>query len=134
MAVSRDQFRMVFFQGHPEYDFNSLLKEYRREIARFVHGGTARTIRRTSTTTSRPTRPRLWRSTSGLSALCLRRGTAIPPFPDQQIEPHLDNTWLDTGKSIVNNWLGLVYRLTNIDRKICFIEGVDPDNPLGLRK
>ena len=29
---------------------------------------------------------------------------------------------------------GLVYRLTNIDRKVCFIDGVDPNDPLGLRK
>ena len=27
MAVSSDQFSIVYFQGHPEYDWNSLLKE-----------------------------------------------------------------------------------------------------------
>ena len=47
--------------------------------------------------------------------------------------PHCDNTWGDTGKAIVNNWLGLVYQLTNLDRQQQFMEGVDPDDPLQLR-
>jgi homoserine O-succinyltransferase len=34
MAVDDDDF-YVFFQGHPEYDLISLLKEYRRELARY---------------------------------------------------------------------------------------------------
>jgi homoserine O-succinyltransferase len=28
----------VFFQGHPEYDPRALLREYRRDIGRFLHG------------------------------------------------------------------------------------------------
>ncbi len=36
LAVSPDRFRMVFFQGHPEYDSNSLLKEYKREVSRYL--------------------------------------------------------------------------------------------------
>jgi homoserine O-succinyltransferase len=38
MASSPDGFRIVYFQGHPEYDFNSLLKEYKREVNRFLTG------------------------------------------------------------------------------------------------
>ena len=30
----------MFFQGHPEYDANSLLKEYKREVLRFMDGET----------------------------------------------------------------------------------------------
>jgi homoserine O-succinyltransferase len=44
-----------------------------------------------------------------------------------------DNSWGDTGKAIVSNWLGLVYQLTNLDRKKQFMPGVDPDDPLQLR-
>ncbi len=36
LAVSEDGFRLVFFQGHPEYDTVSLLKEYKREVNRFA--------------------------------------------------------------------------------------------------
>jgi len=32
LAVSPDGFRTVFFQGHPEYDTVSLLKEYKRDV------------------------------------------------------------------------------------------------------
>ena len=52
---------------------------------------------------------------------------------EQQISPLLDNTWGDTAKALVNNWLGLVYRLTNLDRQQQFMDGVDPDDPIGLR-
>ena len=38
MAVSPDQFRIVYLQGHPEYDVNSLLKEYKREVLRYING------------------------------------------------------------------------------------------------
>jgi homoserine O-succinyltransferase len=33
---------------------------------------------------------------------------------------------------MVNNWLGLVYQLTNRDRRLQFMDGVDPDDPLQL--
>ncbi len=38
LVVSEDLFRLVFFQGHPEYDSISLFKEYKREIMRFAYG------------------------------------------------------------------------------------------------
>jgi len=38
LAVSEDLFRIVYFQGHPEYDINSLLKEYKREVKQFIVG------------------------------------------------------------------------------------------------
>ena len=44
----------------------------------------------------------------------------------------LDNTWGDTAKAIFNNWLGLVYQLTNMDRRQQFMPAVDPDDPLTL--
>ena len=33
-----DRFRVVYFQGHPEYDTVSLLKEYKREVMRYADG------------------------------------------------------------------------------------------------
>ena len=38
--MSDDGFRRVYFQGHPEYDANSLLKEYKREVLRVLRRGT----------------------------------------------------------------------------------------------
>ena len=51
-----------------------------------------------------------------------------------ELEALVDNTWGDTGKAIVNNWLGLVYNLTALDRREQFMPGVDPADPLGLRQ
>ena len=31
---------------------------------------------------------------------------------------------------VVGNWMGIVYQLTHRDRRIPFMDGVDPENPL----
>ena len=61
-------------------------------------------------------------------------GTAFDDTLEADVEGLLDNTWGDTAKAIINNWLGLVYGLTNLDRKQQFMPGVDPDDPLGLKE
>ncbi|MCA9947617.1 MAG: homoserine O-succinyltransferase, partial [Anaerolineales bacterium] len=132
MAVSPDQFRIVYFQGHPEYDFNSLLKEYKREVLRFIAGEID----------EYPPHPENYFPATAAAiadeyqAIILasqEASTPIPPFPEAAIAQHLDNTWGDTGKALFNNWLGLVYQLTALDRKRPFVPGIDPNNPLGLR-
>ena len=62
------------------------------------------------------------------------RGSGAPPpgFPEAEALPELDNTWTDTGKALVNNWLGLVYQLTDYDRRRPYATGVDPADPLAL--
>ncbi len=131
MAVSPDGFRVVYFQGHPEYDANSLLKEYRREILRYLDGEL----------NGPPPVPEHYLSAEArviaqryIDAVIAAKSSArsLPDFPDKELEGLLDNTWGDTAKAIFNNWLGLIYRLTNLDRTQQYMPGVDPDNPLGL--
>jgi homoserine O-succinyltransferase/O-acetyltransferase len=43
-------------------------------------------------------------------------------------------TWADTGRAIFNNWLGLIYRLTDVRRGVPFMPSIDPDDPLGLSR
>ena len=131
LAVSPDQFRTVYFQGHPEYAAISLLKECKREVNRFIAG-------------ERETRPRVpdnYFTAEGEASAeahidavvaALASGSEAPEFPETQLLQYADNTWGDTGKAIVNNWLGLVYQLTNLDRHEQFMPGVDADNPLGV--
>jgi len=38
LATSPDGFRQILFQGHPEYDTISLLKEYKREVMLYFNG------------------------------------------------------------------------------------------------
>ena len=131
MAVSPDGFRVVYFQGHPEYDSNSLLKEYRREVWRYLRGELEEP----------PPMPERYFSSRArkLAEIYLRDAVAasdqqqvLPDSLEKEIEPLLENTWGDTAKAIFNNWLGLVYATTNIDRTQQFMPGIDPDNPLGL--
>jgi homoserine O-succinyltransferase len=131
LAVSPDLFRIVYFQGHPEYDAISLLKEYKREVLRYFQG-------------ERPDGPRYPEHYFSKEAEEIARryfhqaekatsaGAPLPPFPDDELGALVDNTWGDTGKAIVNNWLGLVYNLTALDRKAQFMRGVDPDDPLKM--
>jgi len=56
----------------------------------------------------------------------------LDAFPEAQVLEHIDNTWSDTAKAVFNNWLGKIYQLTHQDRRLPFMAGVDPDNPLGL--
>ena len=129
LAVSPDQFRTIYFQGHPEYHAVSLLKEYKREMLRFTDGELD----------SPPPYPEHYFSDEAIAIAesyivacqaAMRDNDDIPGFPDAELEPHVHNTWTDTGKAIVNNWLGLVYQLTSHDRKLQFMPGVDPEDPL----
>lgn len=131
LAVSPDQFRIIYFQGHPEYDAISLLKEYKREVLRYIDGALDDV----------PPFPENYFSTEAgdiasrfLEAVqsAKESGDAMPKFPDTRLQAFVDNTWGDTGKAIINNWLGLVYRLTNLDRRKQFIHEVNPEDPLGL--
>lgn len=133
MATSTDGFRVVFLQGHPEYNTTSLLKEYKREVNRFVEGERE----------DYPPFPENYLSPR-LQALldeyhdrlqaARERGTELPGFPEALITPYLDNTWHDTAKAVLNNWVGTVYQTTHQDRKIAFRDGIDPDDPLGWRR
>ncbi len=132
LAVSPDQFRMVYFQGHPEFDSNSLLKEYKREVLRYAHGELKEP----------PPFPKNYFSVNAgklanrlleQAVRAVGAGEPVPDMPEEELARELDNTWGDTAKAIINNWLGLVYKLTNLDRRKQLMPGVDPDDPLNLK-
>lgn len=103
MAVDDDDF-YVFFQGHPEYDVISLLKEYRRELARYWRGE-----RR-----DYPPVPDHYFSDEAVARLVeyrpvleeARRTGAQPPRLDEaELLPKETHTWNAEGKVIYRNWL-----------------------------
>lgn len=131
LAVSEDGFRIVFFQGHPEYDSISLLKEYKREIGRYIQ----------SEIDDYPPMPENYFSIQSRAILeeysqkIIRgRGKNENPleFPEDLIAPKVDNTWHDSAEAVINNWIGKVYQLTDNERCKPFNETVDPSDPLGL--
>ena len=133
LAVSADGFRFVYFQGHPEYDFNSLLKEHKREVTRFAAGEREEFPPLPEHYYVEEARARI--ETFVERALAARAaGNAVPELPEAALTSLVDNTWGDTGKALFNNWLGLVYQLTDLDRRKPFMDGVDPEDPLGWRE
>ncbi len=131
LAVSADQLRRVYFQGHPEYDTISLLKEYKREVLRYQQGERDEYPPFPENYLD-ATNQAIFLEYRDRAATALRRDQPLPEFPEALVAPRIDNTWHDTGEAIVGNWIGLVYQVTHADRRKPFMEGVDPDDPLRL--
>jgi len=131
LATSPDGFRLVFFQGHPEYDTISLLKEYKRDALLYAAGKLA----------GYPPLPRNYFGTREQAVLDEYRqrleaahaaGGPIPEFPEKIVAARLDNTWHDTAEAVVGNWIGLMYQVTHRERGLPFMDGINPNDPLGL--
>jgi homoserine O-succinyltransferase len=139
-AVTRRQFDAVGLHVlveseevgvHLATDTISLLKEYKREVSLYAN-------RQRDDYPPFPVNYFHTREKALLNEFRNRVDAALaghgklPEFPEQLIERRLDNTWHDTAEAVVGNWMGVVYQVTHSDRRIPFMEGVDPDNPLGL--
>ncbi len=95
----------IFFQGHPEYDPDSLLREYRRDIARFVAG-------------ERDTYPAMPSGCFDPETVALlsvfrerllsRTGAVLPSFPTERAASRLEHVWRGPAVSIYRNWLSLL--------------------------
>jgi len=130
LAVSPDLFRIVFFQGHPEYDTISLLKEYKRDVALYLE----------DTELGYPPMPKNYLSMQSQAILneyrtnLESRKMSIKDFPESLISKTLDNSWHDSANAVINNWIGCVYQVTNERVGKPFMSGVNPDDPLRLKK
>jgi homoserine O-succinyltransferase len=91
IAVSRDKFRVVYLQGHPEYDINSLLKEYKREITRYIENDVSEL----------PPLPEHYFNNDAQNIIdnfisscneCREHKKALPPFPESALSSCIDNT------------------------------------------
>lgn len=131
LATSADGLRLVFSQGHPEYDTVSLLKEYKREVGLFAAGKTATRVPFPEHYLGIREQALLNEYHEHLESDISAGG---PPtvFPESHITSSLDNTWHDTAEAVVGNWMGIVYQVTHRDRRIPFMDGIDPENPLNL--
>jgi homoserine O-succinyltransferase len=132
LAVSEDGIRTVYFQGHPEYDSISLAKEYKREVLRFIAGDLKEYPPSPKNYFDRYTQA-LLNEYQEKVVNALTQGEEIPVFPENLISSRLHNTWHDTAAAILSNWMGLIYKITHHDRKQVLMDGLDPDDPLGLR-
>jgi len=126
LAVSKDGFRQLCLQGHPEYDIFSLLKEYKRDVSWYQNG-------QTDEYPPLPENyfgPKAQKILEDVKAQILNGEN--PDFPESDIEPLLENTWADSARSFIASWMGHVYQTTHVDRTKQFMDGIDKDNPLGI--
>lgn len=129
LAVSPDGLRTVYFQGHPEYDTISLLKEFKRETGLYALGKRE----------DFPPFPHAYFDRLSQAILvdyqrmvnqAVEQSSPLPAFPERLLVTRLENTWHDTGEAIVGNWIGVVYQVTGAERKAPFMDWVDENDPL----
>jgi homoserine O-succinyltransferase/O-acetyltransferase len=93
----------VFFQGHPEYEADTLLREYRRDVGRFLRGAREHF----------PATPQGYfndRATALVDAFRARAvrercENLIADFPLSALEAGLENTWRRSAIGIYENWV-----------------------------
>ena len=96
----------VHFQGHPEYGARTLLKEYRRDVKRFL-GRERETY---------PTMPMGYFDSAATRLLNDFQGTALSNrreetgalFPEAAVAGGLQNTWQSSATCVYRNWLEYV--------------------------
>jgi homoserine O-succinyltransferase/O-acetyltransferase len=118
---SDDASLFVFFQGHPEYDTDSLLREYRRDVGRYLRG--ERSVY--------PDAPQHYFNGAAtfladdfrMRAIGERRGDLLGDFPFEPLARAIDNTWRDTAVGLYRNWINYL-KVRKPDRKpLALMEG-----------
>jgi len=104
--VRHERSLMLFFQGHPEYEGTTLLKEYRRDVGRYLNGQQAHY----------PTMPHGYFSPEAVAALegfreqavARRAPELLGQFPFAAAAAALANSWRPAAVAIYRNWLDFI--------------------------
>jgi homoserine O-succinyltransferase/O-acetyltransferase len=96
----------VHFQGHPEYFTRTLLKEYRRDVRRYL----------THERETYPNEPRGYFDVEATRILnefrknaeANRQDDLMDVFPEAAVGETLQNTWHDSAVNIYRNWLDIL--------------------------
>jgi len=97
---------LLLFQGHPEYEDRTLLKEYQRDVGRFLTGEY----------TQYPAPPEGYFAREALDLIAefeqgLRSGRYAEPanvFPFTAVAATLRNTWTSSAVAVYRNWLDYI--------------------------
>jgi homoserine O-succinyltransferase len=97
---------LLFFQGHPEYEATTLLKEYRRDVGRYLRGEQLHY----------PALPCGYLSADASAmltafqqqALRHRDAALLEKFPFASVAAELKNTWRPAAVAIYRNWLAYI--------------------------
>ncbi len=125
LARERQNCLLVLVQGHPEYSTASLLREYRRDLLRYIDG-------------SRPMPPPIpvnYVDEEG-EALLRRFAAGWEPgqestdylerFPFEQVRAHVANTWCRDGERLYSNWIAEILRRKTPGQSLGFRAGPLP--------
>jgi homoserine O-succinyltransferase/O-acetyltransferase len=93
----------VFFQGHPEYESNTLLREYQRDVGRYVKGEVPRY----------PLMPRSYFDETTVEELTALQEKALARRSEELLleltailaNKRIANTWQSSAAGIYRNWL-----------------------------
>jgi homoserine O-succinyltransferase/O-acetyltransferase len=102
MFIKEEGSLHLFLQGHPEYEAGTLLREYRRDVDRY--------LRRERE--NYPSAPRgyfgeevaAWADIFRKRALAERDGDLIKAFPMRELEAGLESRWRSAAVAIYENW------------------------------
>ena len=105
--IKEEKSLFVFFQGHPEYDSDTLLREYRRDVGRYLNHGAA----------TYPSIPTGYFDSSIEDALTALRDEAMSSRSSELFASvwtalettRVENTWRPTTARIYRNWLDYIY-------------------------
>lgn len=106
MFVKERKSLFLFFQGHPEYDTDTLTREYRRDIGRFLRGERD----------SYPQMPKGYFDGQTADMLNAFRARALvdrcdellSEFPTEHVASILSNTWQSQASCTYRNWLNYI--------------------------
>ncbi len=118
-VVTREQggCLVMFVQGHPEYSTSSLLREYRRDLHRFVNRERA----------AQPAVPLNYLDEAGerllhefaSTAATKRCSDAMNSFPFDEARRHVVNTWAEPARQLYSNWIREVLRRKDVTASAC---------------
>jgi homoserine O-succinyltransferase len=106
LATSSDGLRYLFLQGHPEYHGDTLFREYRRDVRRYLSGQNDRY----------PVAPEFYLDQQAIDDLLAFRETALDDrdpelmarFPSEGLIDRCRSSWDDDAKIFTGNWLSAV--------------------------
>jgi homoserine O-succinyltransferase len=106
MFVKHERSLLVFLQGHPEYEPTTLLKEYRRDVGRYLRGEQPHY----------PTQPQGYFSVAAAAQLDAlekyarshRSAETLASFPTLDPGAYMGDRWGGAAAQLYRNWLTYV--------------------------
>ena len=95
---------IVYFQGHPEYDDISLLKEYKREIIRYITGEL----------NAYPPTPENYFNQQAMQHIAdyqlkveqaTNKQIMLDDFPEEELRKCISNPWITSASKIFSRWV-----------------------------